>query len=595
MQEEYKLESFPSSQYPNSVTYGVGDSEYKEYNADEVLKLENKISEHKDLLISPDEETILGEETGVVKETELKRGLKARQVAMLALGGTIGTGLFISTNGPLQEAGPVNTLIAYLFIGCLVFLVTQSLGEMATLIPVSSSFVVFTQRFCSTALGAAVGYTYAFSWLITLPLEISVVGSLIAFWTDVVPLAAWNIITLVCVVVVNFMPVKIYGEVEFWIALIKVVAIIGFLIFGLVMVCGGSKKQGPIGFRYWRNPGPWGPGIISSNKSEARFLGWVNALISAMFSMQGVETVGVQAGEAANPRKTVPSAIRKVFIRILLFYIGTLFFIGMIVPYNDPRYLDNSTYISSSPFLIAIEDCGIRVLPHIFNAVILTSVCSAANSDLYLASRTMYSLSKMNLLPKCFSKTTKNGIPIYGVALASLFGFLSYLQCGGASAQEAFNWLLDITAVSATFAWVFISISHIRFIKALKFQGISRDDLPFKALFMPYGAYIAAFFFLLIIFIQGFTAFCPWNTSNFFADYISVMLFGICWIGCQLYTMSEFTKTKYFFKVKFHYEPWLVRIQDIDLNSDRRDIDQEVWEEDEKPKNFFQKICDILS
>ena len=195
---------------------------------------------------------------------------------------------------------------------------------MATFIPVTSSITVFSKRFLSPAFGVANGYMYWFNWAITYAVEISVVGQVIEYWTKKVPLAAWIAIFWVFVTLMNFFPVKVYGEIEFWIAFMKVLAIAGYLLYALIIVCGGSS-QGPIGFRYWRNPGPWGAGIISKDKNTSRFLGWVSSLINAAFTYQGTELVGITAGEAANPRKSVPRAINKVVFRIALFYIMSLF------------------------------------------------------------------------------------------------------------------------------------------------------------------------------------------------------------------------------------------------------------------------------
>ncbi|SCU95356.1 LAMI_0F02146g1_1 [Lachancea mirantina] len=508
---------------------------------------------------------------GSIKETQVKRGLKPRHISMIAMGGTIGTGLFISISTPLVNAGPVGSLIAYIFMGSLAYMVTQSLGEMATFIPVTSSFMVFNQRFLSPALGAASGYAYFLTWVITLALELTTIGQVIQFWTSAVPDAAWIAIFWVVLTAANFVPVKFYGEVEFWVACIKVIAILGFIIYALCMVCGAGVT-GPVGFRYWRNPGPWGDGIISNKKAEGRFLGWVSSLISAAFTYQGTELVGITAGEAANPRKTVPKAINKVFFRILFFYILSLFFIGLLVPFNDPKLSSGGSYISSSPFLIAIENSGTKVLPHIFNAVILTTLISAGNSDIYVASRILYSMACNGLAPPIFKWTTKSGIPYFSVLISTLFGFLAYLnQSEGAAV--VFNWLLNITAVAGFFAWLLISIAHIRFMQALKFQGISRDDLPFKAKFMPWGAYYAAFFVGLIILIQGFTAFCPFNVKDFFAAYISVFLFFFFWAVFQLW------KRECFF--------W--KVHEIDLDTDRRDIENVIWVE-EQPKGLWEKF-----
>ncbi|KAH3899617.1 probable Arginine permease [Saccharomycodes ludwigii] len=517
--------------------------------------------------------------TGDYEEAELKRGLKARQVAMLALGGTIGTGLFISISQPLADAGPVNTLISYSFLGSLVYFVTQSLGEMCTFIPVSSSVTVFSQRFLSPAFGFANGWMYFWNWGITYAVEISVVGQIIQYWPrgQIVPLWAWILIFWVLVTSFNFFPVKVYGEIEFWLALIKVITIIGYLIFGLCVVCGASK-QGPIGFRYWRNPGPWGPGIISKNKNTARFCGWVSSLVNASFSMQGVETVGVQAGEAANPRKTVPKAINKVFYRIILFYIGSIFFIGLLVPYNDPRLSSTTSYIASSPFVISIQEAGIKGLPSLFNAIVALTTISAANSNVYIGSRVIYSLSMNNCAPKIFKICNKLGTPYYSVIAASLLGLLGFLVVD-ANSNKAFNWLINISSLSGLIAWFFILLCHIRFMTVLKHRGISRDDLPFKAKLMPFGAYFAAFFIFIIIFIQGFTAFAPkFDVASFFTAYISLMLMGVIWIGAQIY-----------YKCRF-----LTRIEDIDIDTGRREADDIIWE-DEPPKTLWDKFWIIFA
>lgn len=508
---------------------------------------------------------------------EVKRALKSRHICMITLGGTIGTGLFIGISSPLANAGPVGTLISYIFMGTIAYSITQSLGEMATFIPVTSSFTVFTQRFLSPSLGAANGYMYWFSWCITFALELSVVGQIIQYWTSAVPLGAWIIIFWVILTSSNLVPVKFYGEVEFWIASIKVISIIGFLIYAFIMVCGGGVT-GPVGFRYWRNPGVWGPGIISKNVEEGRFLGWLSSLINAAFTYQGTELVGITAGESKNPRKTVPAAINKVFFRILFFYILSLLFIGLLVPYNDPKLSSSDSYISSSPFVIAIENSGTRILPDIFNAVILTTIISAGNSNIYVGSRVLYGLSKNKLAPKLVGKTTEQGVPYIAVLLTSMFGFLAYLNLS-TSASQVFEWLLNITAIAGFFAWLFISLAHIRFMQVLKHRGISRDDLPFKAKLMPWGAYYAAFFITLIIIIQGFTAFAPkFDVANFFASYISLFLFIAVWITFQL-----------IFKTRIIWKK-----EDVDIDTDRRDIDAMVWDEDQ-PKNLWDKFWNVMA
>lgn len=523
------------------------------------------------------EEDSVENETGEVRNTEVKRALKPRHVGMIALGGTIGTGFFVGISEPLENAGPVGMLIAYLFMASLAYSVMQSLGEMATFIPVTSAFSVFSQRFLSPALGAANGYMYWFSWSITFALELSVIGQIIQYWTYKVPIAAWISIFWVLLAGLNFCPVKYYGEFEFWIAFIKVVAIIGFIIYAFIMVCGAGKT-GPVGFRYWRHGYAFGTGIISKNRNEARFLGWVSSLINAAFTYQGTELVGITAGEAANPRKTVPKSIKRTLWRILIFYIVSLIFVGLLVPYNDHGLYDSRSYASSSPFILAIKNSGTKVLPDIFNAVILITVISAGNSDIYVGSRVMYSLANSGLAPKIFARSTKKGVPYVAVAFTALIGALGYLETS-ASGQDAFNWLMNITGVAGFFSWWLISWSHLRFMKALKHRGISRDDLPFKASFMPYIAIYGFFFMILIIFIQGFTCFTPkFNASDFVAAYISIGIFIGLWV---------------FFQIWFR-GPLLVPVSQIDIDTDRRDVEAEVWE-DEPPKTLWDKFWSVVA
>ncbi|CAI4702727.1 AAC_HP2_G0043260.mRNA.1.CDS.1 [Saccharomyces cerevisiae] len=511
------------------------------------------------------------EEEAHYEDKHVKRALKQRHIGMIALGGTIGTGLFVGISTPLSNAGPVGSLIAYIFMGTIVYFVTQSLGEMATFIPVTSSITVFSKRFLSPAFGVSNGYMYWFNWAITYAVEVSVIGQVIEYWTDKVPLAAWIAIFWVIITLMNFFPVKVYGEFEFWVASVKVLAIMGYLIYALIIVCGGSH-QGPIGFRYWRNPGAWGPGIISSDKSEGRFLGWVSSLINAAFTYQGTELVGITAGEAANPRKTVPRAINKVVFRIVLFYIMSLFFIGLLVPYNDSRLSASSAVIASSPFVISIQNAGTYALPDIFNAVVLITVVSAANSNVYVGSRVLYSLARTGNAPKQFGYVTRQGVPYLGVVCTAALGLLAFLVVNN-NANTAFNWLINISTLAGLCAWLFISLAHIRFMQALKHRGISRDDLPFKAKLMPYGAYYAAFFVTVIIFIQGFQAFCPFKVSEFFTSYISLILLAVMFIGCQIYYKCRFI--------------W--KLEDIDIDSDRREIEAIIWEDDE-PKNLWEKF-----
>ncbi|CAI8499006.1 unnamed protein product [Hanseniaspora opuntiae] len=477
------------------------------------------------------------------QETQVKRALKSRHLQMIALGGTLGTGLFVGSGSALANSGPVGCLIAYVFMASIVLCICQALGEMSTFIPVSSALTVFPGKFLSHAIGFSNAWLYFFNWAITYAVEISVIPQLIAYWNDSVPMWVWILIFWIVITAANFAKVSIYGEVEFVLASIKVLAILGFLIFALCMVCGAGD-DGAVGFRYWRNPGPF-HGIISKNKNEAKFLGFVSTF----------------------NRRAISRAFNKVFIRLALFYIGSIFFIGLLVPYNDPRLNSTSSEIASSPFVIAFQRSGVTVLPSLFNAIVLTAVISAANSDLMVGSRVLYSMGCNGSAPKVFS-ITKYGVPMYAVGFTSLFGLLGFLVVGGNSANQAFNWLLNISALAGTIQWLFISLCHIRFRKALAYKNINLSDLIFVAGTGLWGSYYALFFLSIIIVVQGFQAFAPtFNTSDFFAAYISLIVWAVAFIGAQLY-----------YKTKLWYS-----VDEIDIDSDRRIIDETLWEEDEKP------------
>lgn len=518
---------------------------------------------------------------GTVEETQVKRALKSRHLQMIALGGTLGTGLFVGSGSALSNSGPVGCLIAYTFMASIVLCICQALGEMSTFIPVSSALTVFPGKFLSKSIGFSNSWLYFFNWAITYAVEISVIPQLIAYWNDSVPMWVWILIFWIIITAANFAKVSIYGEVEFVLASIKVLALIGFLIFALCMVCGAGE-EGAVGFRYWRNPGAFN-GIIAKNPNTAKFLGFVSTFVYSSFSYQGAEMSSVLSGEVKN-RRAISRAFNKVFFRLAVFYIGSIFFIGLLVPYNDPRLNSTESEIASSPFVIAMQRSGVKVLPSIFNAIVLTAVISAANSDLLVGSRVLYSMGSNNIAPHIFSKT-KYGVPMYAVGATSLFGLLGFLVVGGASANQAFNWLLNISALAGTIQWFFISLCHIRFRKALKYRGISLNDLIFSAGTGLWGSYYALFFLSIIIIVQGFQAFCPrFNVADFFAAYISLIVWAIAYIGSQLY-----------FKCKLWYS-----VEEIDIDSDRKAIDSTVWEEDDKPQydtknkimKFFYSVFD---
>ena len=394
---------------------------------------------------------------------------------------------------------------------------------------------------------------------------------------------AWISIFLVILTAVDLIPVKFYGEIEFWVASIKIIAIMGWLIYALCMVCGAGKT-GPIGFGYWRHPGPWGPGEgLVKNINTDRFLGWLSSLISAAFTFQGCELVALTAGEASSP-KALPSAIKKVFYRVIIFYILSLFFMGLLVPFDNPTLEGSDS--KNSPFIIAINLSGTPVLPDIFNAVILMTIISAGNSNVYSGSRILYALAQSKLAPKWFGYTNRYGVPYVSVLFTAAFGALGYLSVseGGAT---AFNWLLNITAVAGLITWGWISVCHIRFMNILKHRGILREELPFVAKCMPWLAHYAATAIFILCFIQGYSAFFDCTPAKFFTAYISNIFFAACFIFFHFWFNG-------FGKDAFKLRAFWIPIEECDIETGVLNPDDVMWAEPKPAKNLWEKFWLII-
>lgn len=344
-----------------------------------------------------------------------------------------------------------------------------------------------------------------------------------------------------------------------------------------ICVNAGVGKQPYLGFTYWVDPGPFVVWKIDSKPDVGRFVGFWAVLIQAAFAYQGTELVGIAAGETENPRKTVPSAIRKTFFRILFFFVLTVFFIGIVVPSTNDALLSGQTKASSSPFVIAANLAGVQVLPDIINAVLLTVVISAANSNVYSGSRILLGLAQEGFAPRFFKKVTKGGVPYLSVAFTAAFGLLGFLNVSN-SGSVVFSWFLNISSVAGLITWSSLNACHIAFIRALKARDISRDTLPYKAFWQPYLSYYGLFFNILVIITQGFTAWIPeFSVNDFFIAYVSLILFVVLYVGHKLIYRQPFVKA------------W-----EADLDTGRTTLENETWETSTPPRKWYQKIWDMI-
>ena len=445
------------------------------------------------------------------------RGLKSRHIQFIALGGTIGTGLFLGIGSAFASSGPVSVLLGYSITGVAVFGMMMCLGEMCTWLPLPGAVPQYAARYVDDAMGFATGWSNWYANALTLCAELSAAATVITFWNATITPAAWITIIWVVVLLLNIFAVSIYGEAEFIFASIKIITIVGLLILALIIDLGGAPGQGRLGFRYWYHPYVAMKNVVASGDT-GRFLGFWSTLVNAAFSYGGVEMVAVAAGEAEDPRRNIPKAVRRVFWRILFFYVLGSWAIGVTVPANDSRLTDGSGNASSSPWVIAMVRSGIPVLPHIINAVILTSASSSANAFLYSGSRYMFALAQNGQAPKQLLWCTKKGVPLWCVLITSSIGLLTYMVVSSGSAV-VFGWFQTLCSITSLVTWMGILVIYIRFYAALKAQGVDRNTFTLKSPLQPYMAWFCLVFFGLITLFNAWTVFTNgnWSTQGFVA------------------------------------------------------------------------------
>ncbi|MBE6067160.1 MAG: amino acid permease [Clostridium lundense] len=472
---------------------------------------------------------------------ELKRSLTARHLNMIAMGGAIGTGIFLALGETIHEAGPGGALIAYGAIGIMVYFLITSLGEMATFMPVAGSFETYASKFVDPALGFALGWNYWYNWAITVAAEMVAGGLIMKFWFPDVPAIIWSVSFLTLIVALNFLSAKAYGESEYWFAGIKVFTVIIFLIVGTATILGIFGGE-VVGFKNF---------IVK----DAPFVGGTKAIfmifLIAGFSFQGTELVGVAAGESENPEETIPKAIGTIFWRIIIFYLGTIFVVGLLIPYTDAS-------VQTSPFTMVFEKAGIAAAASLMNAVILTSVLSCGNSGMYASSRMLYAMAKEGKAPKWLGKINSRGVPVNSLLLTTLVASACFLT-GLYAESTVYVWLVAASGLAGFISWLGIAICHYRFRKAYVAQGQDLNKLKYKAKFFPVGPIIAVILCVIVILGQGVTYFqseqIDWNGVT--ASYIGLPIFLGLYFG---YKRKHNTK--------------LIEIMDVDFSMDKVEEEQ---------------------
>jgi amino acid transporter len=467
-----------------------------------------------------------------------KRDLKARHALFIAWGGTVGTGLFITTGKTLATGGPAFLVGSYVFVSIMVYFILTGVIEMATFLPVrGGSMSRYAGMFVSKSLGFAMGWLYVYSFAILVPFELTACAILIDFWQPGVNSAVWITILLVLLVILNVLPVKFYGEAEFFFTGVKLATIIGLLCLSFILFWGGGPGHNMLGFHYWKDPGAAKTLILEGD--AGRLIAAIATVISSIlpFSFTPEMVVGT-AAEIRDPRKNVPRVAKHFTWRLIVLFVGSAIGISVICPYNAST-LTSGSDAASSPWVAGIHQARIAGWDSVINAVALIAAWSTGNAFLYLSSRCLHSMAVEGSAPRIFQRCTAKGVPIYAVGATACVSLLAYMTLNSSSAT-ILNWLLNLVNTGGFLSWICCSITYLRFRRACEVQGIHKSKLTQRSPLQPYTSWITLVTFSVLCLLNGFTVFFPseWSIASFMSAYIGLPAFFI------LYFAHRFTYRK---------------------------------------------------
>ncbi len=419
---------------------------------------------------------------------QLKRGLKNRHIHLIAMGGAVGTGLFLGSAQVIQSAGP-SIILGYAIVGLIAFLIMRQMGEMIVEEPVAGSFSYFSQKYWGRFAGFLSGWNYWVVYILVAMTELTAIAKYIHYWWPHIPAWISTLFFFIIVTCLNLGNVKFYGESEFWLAIIKVVAVISMILFGLYLLLTAGADSTATFTNLWQHGGFFPHG----------FSGLFYMLAFLMFAFGGIELIGMTAAEAENPEKSIPQAINQVIFRILLFYVASLAIIMSLIPWNQ---LDLGG-LDKSPFVMIFSQLGIDWAAHLLNFIILTAALSVYNSGMYANSRMLFGLAVQGNAPKIFARVSKQGVPMPAVIFSSVLIFgcvlLNYFV-----PEQALSHLMYMAVAALVLNWAIISFTHLKFKRAVRLEGTA---VKFPALFSPFSNYLVLAFIVMILYImwtQGF-------------------------------------------------------------------------------------------
>ena len=451
------------------------------------------------------------------EQTGLQRHLKVRHIRLMALGSTIGVGLFLGSASAIQIAGP-SILLGYLLAGIVAFIVLRTLGEMAVHEPVAGSFAAYANTYVGPLAGYMVGWGYWTYWIVVGIAEVTAVGIYMGIWFPETPQWIWALSSILMMGLINLIAVKVFGEFEFWFALIKVVAIVAMIALGgSVIFFGFTNDWNPIGLaNLWQHGGFFPNGIS----------GMLLSLQMVLFAYVGIEMIGLSAGEAENPRKTIPMAIDSLAWRILIFYMGAIFVILAIFPWNEIGQ-------QGSPFVVMFERIGLREAAGIINFVVITAALSSCNAGIFSGGRLLYALSVNGYAPSPFAKLSKYGVP-HRAVMATVAVCMTGVVLNYFVPDKAFQYIMAAVTFIGLMVWIAILITQIQFRRSL--TKVQVAELAYRTPWWPYSSWFALAFIALVVVLMG-----------FHEDARIALVLGPCLLGVYLamfYIVGLHRKTK---------------------------------------------------
>ncbi|CCC71753.1 hypothetical protein NCAS_0I00850 [Naumovozyma castellii] len=469
--------------------------------------------------------------TFLVASHTTKRNLVNRHVQLIAISGVIGTAIFVAIGKPLYRGGPAFLLLAFAIWCIPILCITVSTAEMVCFMPVSSPFLRLATKCVDDSLAVMASWNFWFLECVQIPYEIVTVNTIIHYWRDDYSAAIPLVIQSLLYLLISLAAVKWYGEMEFWLASFKIVLAMGLFCFTFITMLGGNPKKDRFGFRYFHDTPfkKYFPDGIDRGSSAGYFQGFFICLIQASFTIAGGEYISMLAGEIEIPRRVLPRAFKQVFMRLTILFLGSCLCVGILCSPNDSSLTaainEARPGAGSSPYVIAMNNLGIRILPDIVNITLITAAFSSGNAYTYCSSRTLYGMALDGYAPKIFTRCNKQGVPIYAVGVSLLWAFISLLQLNSNSAI-VLNWLINIITASQLINFAILCITYLFFRRAYLLQKDKLPELPFKSWWQPYTAIFGLVCAMVMMIVQGYTVFFPknWNVQDFLFCYLMIFI-----------------------------------------------------------------------